>query len=88
MKKLYKNVLFSFIILYFVITLITQQKKINQYKTEAAAYTQQLETAEQTHEDLLNIKSNLNSPEYIEEVAREKLNMYLPNERVYIDMEK
>ena len=33
-------------------------------------------------------KENVNSPEYIEEVAREKLDMYLPNERVYIDMNK
>ena len=27
-------------------------------------------------------------PEYIEEMAREKLDMYLPNERVYIDTSK
>ena len=34
------------------------------------------------------MKENINSPEYIEEIAREKLNMYLPNERVYIDIGK
>jgi len=31
-------------------------------------------------------KENVNSKEYIERVAREKLNMFLPNERVYIDI--
>ena len=31
---------------------------------------------------------NINSKEYIEEVAREKLDMYLPNEKVYIDISK
>ena len=29
-----------------------------------------------------------NSNEYIEQIAREKLDMYLPNERVYIDIGK
>lgn len=29
------------------------------------------------------MKDNINSPEYIEQVAREKLDMYLPNERIY-----
>ena len=29
-----------------------------------------------------------NSPEYIEKVAREKLGMYLQNERVYVDSNK
>ena len=37
---------------------------------------------------LCNKKKNINSEEYIEEVAREKLDMYLPNERVYIDISK
>ena len=36
-------------------------------------------------ESLNNKKANINSKEYIEEVAREKLDMYLPNEKVYID---
>ena len=33
---------------------------------------------------IYNIKDKL---EYIEEVAREKLDMYLPNERVYVNQE-
>lgn len=39
-------------------------------------------------EKLLETKSNINSKEYIEQVAREKLDMYLPNEKVYIDISK
>ena len=38
--------------------------------------------------ELQKTKENVNSTEYIEEVAREKLVMYLPNERVYIDISK
>ena len=30
----------------------------------------------------------MNTPEYIEKIAREKLDMYMPNERVYIDVSK
>ena len=33
-------------------------------------------------------KANVNSNEFIESIAREKLDMYLPNERVYVDNEK
>ena len=32
------------------------------------------------------MKTNINSLEYIEKIAREKLDMYLPNEKVYIDV--
>ena len=32
------------------------------------------------------LKDNIDTPEYIEQLAREKLDMYLPNERVYIDI--
>ena len=45
------------------------------------------ETLEQENkEELLETKNNINSLEYIEKIAREKLNMYLPNEKVYIDV--
>ena len=37
---------------------------------------------------LFETKANINSKEYIEEVARGKLDMYLPNEKVYIDISK
>ena len=36
--------------------------------------------------ELKTVKNNINSTEYIENMAREKLGMYLPNERVYIDI--
>ena len=40
------------------------------------------------NEELKKMKENINSDEYIEQIAREKLGMYYPNERVYIDVEK
>ena len=51
-------------------------------------YSEQIATEEEKKEKLLETKSNINSKEYIEQVAREKLDMYLPNEKVYIDISK
>ena len=86
MKKFYKRIILLAFIIYFVVTIVSQQKNLNQYKTEALAYSKQLESAKDMNEKLNTTKNNVNSTEYIEEVAREKLDMYLPNERVYIDI--
>ena len=37
-------------------------------------------------ESLVDLKENASSLEYIEKIAREKLQMYKPNEKVYKDM--
>ena len=88
MKKFYRNTIILIFLIYFIITILSQQKTLNQYKSEAETYTIQLETAEEEKEKLKQTQANANSTEYIEDVAREKLGMYLPNERVYIDMGK
>ena len=46
----------------------------------------EIDKEKKNKEELLELKNNINSPEYIEQIAREKLDMYLPNERVYIDI--
>lgn len=86
MKKIYKRIILLAFIIYFVVTIISQQKTLNQYKSESLAYSRQLESAKDMNQKLNTTKDNVNSTEYIEEVAREKLDMYLPNERVYIDI--
>ncbi|MGN1299982.1 MAG: septum formation initiator family protein [Clostridia bacterium] len=88
MKKIYKKIIITLFLIYFVVTVISQQKTLNQYKSEASAYSKQLESAKDTNDELIATKDNVDSTEYIEEVAREKLDMYLPNERVYIDIGK
>ena len=74
------------VLIYFICTLFSQQQTLNSYKSEAEMYNNQIEAAKEETAELKNIKSNINSTEYIENVAREKLGMYLPNERVYIDI--
>lgn len=72
--------------IYFVCTIISQQHTLSSYEKEAATYETKIDQAKEETEELKNVKNNINSTEYIENVAREKLGMYLPNERVYIDI--
>lgn len=87
-KTLFRNILIiSFTI--WSIFLIKQQLNIIQYKDEIKALSSKIEVAEEKLDDnkksLEAEKQNTNSLEYIEKLAREKLGMYLPNERVYVD---
>jgi len=87
-KKHYKKILICIAAAYVVSILISQQKMLNAYNSEIKNYEAQIAKEQETKESLTQIKENVNSPEYIEQVAREKLGMYLPNERVYIDIGK
>ena len=87
-KSLLKNILLIGIIIYVVYTFFTQQKMLNAYQADQNRYSEQIAETKEQQEELKATKENINSKEYIEEVAREKLDMYLPNERVYIDIGK
>ena len=87
-KILIKKICFIVIGIYAICIFINQQKTLNSYQTSQIYYQQEIETKLAYQETLKNKKSNINSEEYIEEIAREKLDMYLPNEKVYIDKNK
>ena len=87
-KKIYKKILLGIIVIYVTCIFVSQQKTLNSYNKDINNYNSQIEDEKETKESLVAMKDNINSPEYIEEVAREKLGMYLPNERVYIDIGK
>lgn len=87
-KKVLKTVLIAVIIIYVSTIFIEQQKSLIAYKNEQKVLEDKIQQQKEYKEELLATKENLSSPEYIEEIAREKLDMYLPNERVYIDIAK
>lgn len=87
-KKIYKRLLILVFMIYVIYTFIMQQQTLNAYKAEESKYNQEIEKAKEEQEKLVATKNNINSNEYIEQIAREKLDMYLPNERVYIDIGK
>lgn len=86
-KKIIKKILFIILGIYTIITLINQQKLLNTYSQNKQKLVSQIEQAKEEQDELNQTKENADSLEYIEEIAREKLGMYLPNERVYIDSE-
>ena len=84
-KKILRNLLIIAIIIYIAFVFINKQKTLNQYSKNTEELNQQIASEEATNEDLKQQKDNVNSLEFIEEMAREKLDMYYPNERVYVD---
>ncbi|MCF0125203.1 MAG: septum formation initiator family protein [Clostridia bacterium] len=84
-KRNYKKLLALIVVGYTVYTIISQQKVLNQYNAQAVEITAQIEKEEKNKEELVKQKNEVNSLEFIEQTAREKLDMYYPNERVYLD---
>jgi len=87
-KKIYKTLLFSVVLIYVLYVFIGQQKTLNSYKNNKEYYVSKIQEQEEYKENLMSMKENVDSTEYIEQMAREKLDMYLPNERVYVDIGK
>lgn len=86
--KLFRNLLIIAFIIW-IIALTKQQINISQYKNEMKILSAKIENAEeqlnQNKQNLEETEQNTKSLEYVEKLAREKLGMYLQNERVYID---
>ena len=61
---------------------------LNSCAAEKSQYTNEIETAKAEQDKLNSQLNNVNSTNYIEEMARDNMDMYLPNERVYIDVTK
>lgn len=84
-KRIISFLMFLVICTYAVITLINQQITINRYKENQAKLTKQIQEEQNYKDELIAKKDNVNSEEFIEQMAREKLDMYLPTEKVYVD---
>lgn len=82
------NLILLTVVIYSCFTFISQQTKLNSYNKDIAYYSTQIDELNEKKKELLSIQENVNSEEYIEKVAREKLDMYYPNETVFIDMNK
>lgn len=87
-KSIIKKLIVICILIYTAITFINQQKILNTYAVNKVEVEKKLVEAKKIQENLKQKKENVNSKEYIEQVAREKLDMYLPNERVYVNQEQ
>ena len=89
MRKLFNSkkfcrVLIAIILIYTIIICISQSQKLRYYNNQKNYYASQIEDLNEEKQDLEAEQEAVNSSEYIEKQAREKLDMYYPNERVYI----
>lgn len=84
-KKMSKKLLILGIALYVIFTLVNQQKTLNQYNQDSNELASQIEEQKEYKEELAKKKEDVNSLNFIEQTAREKLDMYFPNERIYVD---
>ena len=82
------NFILIIVTVYAVFTFVNQQSKLNSYNKDISYYKTQIEDLEAEKQELLATQANVNSEDYIEEVARKNLDMYLPNEIVYVDASK
>lgn len=84
-KKLYRKLLILLVLVYALFTLINQQKVLNQYTENSKELSIKIEEQQAYNEKLAIEKDNVNSEEFIEQRAREMLEMYYPNEKIYVD---
>ncbi len=87
-KKIIIEIALLILIIYAIFTIINQQQSLNQYSKNKEDLQEQIKEQVEYKEQLTAKKENVNSLESIEQMAREYLDMYLPNEKVYIDQEK
>lgn len=92
MKKNGKSSIGLFILLviflYFSYIAVSQQRLINAKNIELSKLEEKIKNEEKLNEELKKEKENIQTDEYIEKIAREKLGMVKKNERVYVDIGK
>ena len=84
-KELFKKSLIICAFIYVAITLFNQQKALSTYNQDTADLQAKLDQETAYKQQLEDKKNSVNSLEFIEQMAREKLDMYLPNEKVFVD---
>ncbi len=84
----YVRILLIICFVYFSITFVRQQFKINEYNVKISSVNQDIQNAELKMQELNERKENGDDPEFIEKVAREELGLVKPHERIFIDVSK
>ena len=67
---------------------IMHHQMLDTYADDKKSLNNQIEAATVKQQELKDELNSINSLNTIESIARDKLDMYFPNERVYIDISK
>lgn len=84
-KKLVKFILIFSVVLYTGWTLVAQQFQIEENKTKLAQVDVDIKKQQVLQQQLTEKKAIVNTPEYMEKVAREKLDLAKPDEIIFVD---
>lgn len=83
-----KKLLYLIIALYVGYILFQQQMYLIACEKEENAYLKQIEEQKKITEQLKSQEASYQSDSFIEKMAREKLGMVLPGEKIFIDISK
>ncbi len=85
LKRFILSMLVLVFCVYFAGKMISQQVVLSHKNDEIQEITEQINSASRETDRLEDELESVNDPEYLERMAREKLGLVVPNERVYID---
>ena len=85
LHKLFSTLMIAAMVFYLGGVLIKQEKELRTIENEKKQYQALLDEANMKTEELKQVKSRINSDEYIEEYAREKLGLVMPYEIIFMD---
>ena len=77
-------IIFAFVVAVSINAIINQESKKQEIKMQISQYEDELKKLKSEKDELIEQKEKINTDKYIENVARNKLDMFLPNEKVYV----
>ena len=77
-------IIFAFVVAVSINAIINQESKKQEIKMQISQYEEDLKKLKSEKDELIEQKEKINTDKYIENVARNKLDMFLPNEKVYV----
>ncbi len=83
--KLLSTLLITLMFFYASCVLIEQERELRNIEKEIDRYQVLLDEATIKTEELKEVKSKINTDEYIEAYAREKLGLVMPHEIIFVD---
>ena len=77
-------IIFAFVVAVSINAIINQESKKQEIKMQISQYEEEFKKLKSEKDELIEQKEKINTDKYIENVARNKLDMFLPNEKVYV----
>ena len=77
------KILILILLAYMIFSLVSVRQKISDANEAIRTLTEQVSDQTQTNTELANAIENRDDPSYVEDIAREKLGLVSPNDRVF-----